>query len=88
MNYGVTFLWVILCTIDTLYTKSAGIIIHGTWATTESWYRPGGDFFHEIEIANKYLDLVDEIISFSWSGKLGYPEQLIAAQSLGSVNKI
>jgi len=76
-------LWLIaLSTQNTQYTKSAGIIIHGTWAKNESWYQVGGDFFHEIEIANNYLQLVDEIISFSWSGKLGYPEQLLAAKKL------
>lgn len=73
---------VILCTSGTLYTKSACIIIHGTWAKNEAWYKPGGDFFHEIEVANNYLQIVDEIISFSWSGKLGYSEQLIAAKKL------
>lgn len=66
----------------TLYTKSACIIIHGTWAKNESWYQVGGDFFYEIEISNQYLNIVDEVISFSWSGKLGYPEQVEAAKKL------
>lgn len=82
MRHLCIILLFILFTQKTLYTKSAGIIIHGTWAKNESWYQAGGDFFHEIEIANNYLKLVDEIASFSWSGKLGYPEQLIAARNL------
>jgi hypothetical protein len=82
MKHFYIFFLFILFTQKTLYTKSACIIIHGTWAKNESWYQRGGDFFHEIEIANNYLKLVDEIVSFSWSGKLGYPEQLIAAKSL------
>ncbi len=72
----------ILFTRNTLYTKSACIIIHGTWAQNESWYKPGGDFYYEICVANQYLNLVDEIISFSWSGKLGYLDQIEAAKKL------
>lgn len=66
----------------TLYTKSACIIIHGTWAKNESWYQQGGDFFHEVEISNQHLNIVDEVVSFTWSGKLGYLEQVKAAQEL------
>lgn len=75
----------LLCTMSTgftLYTKSACIIIHGTWAKNEKWYQAQGDFFHEIETANTYLKLADEVVSFSWSGKLGYPEQIKAANIL------
>jgi hypothetical protein len=79
---SILYFLLIMSTQFTLYSKSAGIIIHGTWAKNELWYRPGGDFFHEIETANKFLNIVDEIISFSWSGKLGYPEQVKAAQNL------
>ncbi|MBI2344769.1 hypothetical protein HYV10_01710 [Candidatus Dependentiae bacterium] len=66
----------------TVYTRSACIIIHGTWAKNESWYQPEGDFFYEIEIANQYLGLVDEVVSFSWSGKLGDLAQREAGQQL------
>ena len=78
----VMFTWMIVCTEFTLYTKSACILIHGTWAQNELWYQSSGDFFHEIEISNQYLNLVDEVVSFSWSGKLGYPEQFEAAKKL------
>jgi hypothetical protein len=81
-KFMIMFTWLICCTEFALYTKSACIIIHGTWAKNESWYQNGGDFFHEIEISNQYLNIVDEITSFSWSGKLGYPEQLEAAKKL------
>lgn len=71
-----------LYTQYTLYTKSSCIIVHGTWAQNESWYQAGGDFFHEIEISNQYLNLVDEVVSFSWSGKLGDLAQIEAGRNL------
>lgn len=67
---------------STLYTKSACIIIHGTWAKDESWYQPHGDFFKSVNRCNKELVCVDEVISFSWSGKLGYIFQCDAAWDL------
>tara|TARA_Y100000588_G_C14250494_1_gene923270 strand:- start:1702 stop:2508 length:807 start_codon:yes stop_codon:yes gene_type:complete len=74
-----------LFTNCTLYTKSACIIVHGTWSQDSSWYRPAGDFFSALESCNKEIELVDEIIPFSWSGKLGHPAQLQAAQELEKV---
>ena len=68
--------------VSTLYTKSACIIIHGTWAKDESWYKPQGDFFKSIQSCNLELGFIDEIVCFSWSGKLGYPAQVEAAQEL------
>lgn len=66
----------------TLYTKSACIIIHGTWASSESWYQSSGDFFQSVQRVAKELQVVDEVISFSWSGKLSYHEQFQAAKNL------
>lgn len=74
-----------LCTLFasyTLYTKSACIIIHGTWASGESWYQPQGDFFQSVQRVAQELQIVDEVIPFSWSGKLSYHDQYQAAQSL------
>lgn len=65
-----------------MYTKSACIIIHGTWAQNETWYRPTGGFFEAVKSCNNEIKIVDEIVSFSWSGKLGYPAQVEAAQDL------
>jgi hypothetical protein len=67
---------------STLYTKSACIIIHGTWAKDENWYQPSGDFFKSVNRCVKELTCVDEVISFSWSGKLGYFFQHEAARDL------
>ncbi len=72
----------IVYTEFTLYTKSACIIIHGTWAKNESWYQPDGDFFYEIETSNNYLNLTDEVIPFCWTGKLGDLAQIDAAKKL------
>lgn len=69
----------------TLYTKSACIIVHGTWATQEAWYRKGGDFFQAVVACNDEIRAVDEVTSFSWSGKLGDLAQLEAAQNLAKV---
>lgn len=69
-------------TPSTLYARSACIIIHGTWAKDESWYQSHGDFFKSVNRCNKELVCVDEVISFSWSGKLGYVFQYEAACDL------
>jgi hypothetical protein len=68
-----------------MYTKSACIIIHGTWAKDESWYQPEGDFFKALQSSALELKIVDEIVPFQWSGKLGYQSQLRAAQNLEKI---
>ena len=73
---------VFLNTHNSMYTKSACIIIHGTWAQNETWYLPGGDFFEAVKSCNDEIKRVDEVVSFSWSGKLGYPAQVEAAKNL------
>lgn len=69
----------------TLYTKSACIIVHGTWASDTAWYRHSGDFYESVLACNQELQLVDEIIPFTWSGKLGHPAQLQAGQELAQI---
>lgn len=66
----------------TVYTRSACIIIHGTWAQNETWYRPFGEFFQAVQSTAQELAIVDEVIPFSWSGQLGYLAHLQAAQEL------
>ena len=70
-----------------MYSQSACIIVHGTWAKDESWYKPCGDFFESVKACNDELKIVDKVISFSWSGKLGYNAQLLAAQKLSNLIK-
>lgn len=70
---------------STMYTKSACIIIHGTWAKDQSWCKPEGDFFKALQSCALELQIVDEVIPFAWSGKLGHPSQLSAAQDLEKI---
>lgn len=70
---------------STMYTNSACVIIHGTWASSESWYTARGDFFKSVARCAQELKIVDEVIPFSWSGKLGYASQLEAAQDLATI---
>lgn len=68
--------------VHCVVAKSACIIIHGTWACTQHWYQPSGNFFKSVQRTALELRLVDQVISFSWSGKLSYQDQLQAAQDL------
>lgn len=72
----------LLLTESLVYTKSACIIVHGTWASRESWYQKKGDFFEEIATSLRHLKLVDELVSFTWSGQLGGSNQMRAAEIL------
>lgn len=87
--YATSVFFVFLFSHGFVYTsaqhRSACIIIHGTWAKDEKWYRPGGDFFEAIRSTNEELQEVDEVVSFSWSGKLGYPAQVEAAERLVNI---
>lgn len=61
------------------------ILVHGTFATQESWHRPGGDFYQAIQqqLPNH------RIHPFVWSGKFDNKERLAAGQRLASlVDKI
>lgn len=67
---------------STMYTKSSCIIIHGTWASSCSWYQSGGDFFDPIARMIEQTAIVDELVSFSWSGNLGLQAHEKAAKDL------
>lgn len=76
------FFGLIVSTQVFVYTKSACIIIHGTWAKNCAWYLPCGDFYESIKVCIQEVGVVDEIISFRWSGLLGDLAHEQAAQSL------
>lgn len=59
------------------HLNSIIILVHGSFARNESWHQPGGDFF---EALKKHTN--EEVISFSWSGKLRETERLLAAKHL------
>lgn len=56
------------------------IIVHGSFATTKSWWRPGGYFFNAVEQQAKILG--HKVVPFAWSGKPTDQEIRHAAQSL------
>lgn len=80
MNKSLIFL-LIVC-VRTLFSTSACIIIHGTWAQNESWYQPHGNFFKSVQRCAQELREVDVVLPFTWSGKLSYASQWEAANNL------
>ena len=69
MKNRAIYLYVLVLTTSLfVYGKSACIIVHGTWASKESWYQPGGDFFESVLSSSEKYD-IDEVVSFTWSGK-------------------
>jgi hypothetical protein len=57
------------------------IIIPGTWATSASWYKPGGEFFEVLRQAAEG----DPVIAFNWSCKLNPYDRNVAAVQLVTV---
>jgi hypothetical protein len=55
-------------------------VIHGTWAHTESWYQPGGDFFDELNKSESPHNI--QLVPFSWSGKADYASRKQAGINL------
>ena len=85
MNNRTAFLWLLLfLTSPFLYAKKACIIVHGTWASQESWYRSGGSFFEAV-LATSARHGVDEVVSFTWSGKNSDRERRKAAVALSAI---
>ncbi len=80
--FKIYYFWFILLFAQSLFATSACIIIHGTWAHDESWYQPQGDFFKAVYRCAQETKMVDQIVSFSWSGKLSYFFQMEAAKNL------
>jgi hypothetical protein len=66
------------------------IVVHGTWATHESWAQPGGDFFEalqwSLELENRQFNADKvQVTAFSWSGKNNHTERQQAAQKLATM---
>lgn len=79
------FFGLILYSHISMYTRSACIIIHGTWAKDCAWYLPGGSFYEAVKLSLQELQLADEIVSFRWSGLLGSMAHQQAAQNLAKL---
>lgn len=45
------------------------VIIHGTWASDEGWWQPGGDFYDYVLTDLGHTDLYGNTDRFRWSGK-------------------
>ena len=59
------------------------IIIHGSFATNATWYRPGGDFYQVLEREAKRRG--EMVIPFTWSGKITTSARLEAAEALAKI---
>ena len=62
------------------YTQTVFIVIHGTWASQEQWYMPGGDFFDALEKSAIQQQAV--VTPYRWSGKNNYKDRIHAAKGL------
>jgi len=62
------------------YTQTVFIVIHGTWATQERWYMPGGDFFDALEKNAQQQQAT--VIPYRWSGMNNYKDRIYAAKGL------
>ena len=47
-------------------TSNTAAITHGTWASDQAWYQPGGGFYSALDARRPDLDVHDQ--SFEWSG--------------------
>jgi len=57
------------------------LLIHGTWAANEQWWKPGGDF-HSYLLNGVRPDLYANADAFSWSGIYSEAARAIAATEL------
>ena len=57
------------------------LLVHGTFARTQTWWQPGGDF-HTYLLDNVLSDLYDQPDRFEWSGGYSDAARALAAQSL------
>ncbi len=68
-----------------IHTQSAVIIVHGTWASDESWYQSCGDFFKSIQRVCIDQQIADYVIPFRWSGGLNFNSHRDAADQLVTI---
>lgn len=59
------------------------VVVHGTWAAQETWWRPGGDFFQALYKDATYF--CDDVVAFPWSGKNTIQARREAAVRLAKV---
>ncbi len=64
MKFKHVFLWCLLGTLQTL--EPVVIVVHGSFAQSKTWWRPGGDFFDQLMVCA--LQKGHEVVPFGWSG--------------------
>jgi hypothetical protein len=64
------------------HADSLSVVIHGTWATNEEWWRPGGDFFDYLRRELRIADVYAGEKPFRWSGLNRDQDRRAAAQAL------
>jgi len=57
------------------------LLIHGTWAANEQWWKPGGDF-HSYLLNGVRPDLYSNPDAFSWSGAYSEAARAVASTEL------
>lgn len=70
--------------VDRAQTKAAGdtaMLIHGTWARSQLWWQPGGNF-HNYILNNVRSDLYSKSDRFEWTGGYSDSARAIAAEEL------
>lgn len=58
------------------------LIVHGTWAARDNWWRPGGDFWKYVK--HHWPHLYNGKTPFVWSGGHSHHDRVKAAQDLSS----
>jgi hypothetical protein len=64
-------------------SSHTSLLIHGTWAANEQWWKPGGNF-HSYLLNGIRPDLYANADAFSWSGVYSEAARAIAAAELQS----
>jgi hypothetical protein len=70
-------------TPPTAGTARTSLLVHGTFARTDAWWQPGGDF-HGYLLNGTLPDLYDQPDRFEWSGGYSDAARELAAQDLAA----
>lgn len=62
--------------------SAVSIIVHGTFAAQDTWYKPGSPFFSAFSEAQETKEMM---IPFTWSGDLTHVARLNGAQALAEL---
>ena len=77
---------VLISTIFFLFNiklNSVIILVHGTFAINQDWYKPNSDFYIELEQQAKLQN--QNLVPFSWAAENNYKSRLTAAEILAKL---